>query len=424
MKLVFERTLPGVVRLGGTTVALAALASLAGCGSSAGAGGNSGSANSSSSASGGAKGQQGPLQVGYTVVQPTSVPIVTQLSGRTNSYQTSEVRPQVNGIIRKRYFTEGALVHKGQLLYLIDPSLYKAAVDQAAANLASAKANAESTKIKADRYKPLAQQQAVAQQDYTDALSAAQQAAAAVKQNDAALETARVNLRYTTVPSPITGRIGRSLYTVGALVTASQTDPLAVIQQLDPMYVDIQESSADLLALRRSLAQGGALPSTASVKLQLEDGSDYGFTGTVEFTEVTVDQSTGTVNMRARFPNPQGVLLPGMFVHASFSQASSTNVFLVPQQAVSRDPKGNATLFVVGPDNKAVQRSVTADRAVGPNWVVTKGLQPGDKVITQGLYSLKPNMPINPVPDSAAQQIAPPQGKQANKQASAQKQGG
>jgi membrane fusion protein (multidrug efflux system) len=415
MTLVFERTLPGAIRLGGTAILLATAVSLAGCGSSSNSGGNT---------SGGAKGQQhGPLQVGYTVVQQTSVPIVTQLSGRTNSYQTSDVRPQVNGLILKRYFTEGTLVHKGQLLYLIDPSLYKAAVDQAVANLASARANADSTRIKADRYKPLAQQQAVAQQDYTDALSAAQQAAAAVKQNEAALETARVNLRYTTVPSPITGRIGRSLYTVGALVTASQTDPLAVIQQLDPMYVDIQESASDLLALRRSLSQGGALPSTASVQLQLEDGGTYSYTGTVEFTEVTVDQSTGTVTMRARFPNPQGVLLPGMFVHASFSQASSTNVFLVPQQAVSRDPKGNATLYVVGPNNKAIQRNITADRANGPNWVVTKGLQPGDKVITQGLYSLKPNMPINPVPDNAPQQIAPPQGKQAKK-ADTQKQGG
>jgi membrane fusion protein, multidrug efflux system len=414
MTLVFERTLPGVLRLGGAAFLIAAAASLTACGSPSDTGGNS---------SGGGKGghgQQGPTEVGYTVVQPTSVPIVTQLAGRTNSYQTSEVRPQVNGLIRRRYFTEGSLVHKGELLYQIDPSLYRASVDQAVANLASARANADSTKIKADRYKPLAAQQAVAQQDYTDALSAAKQAAAAVKQNQAALETARVNLRYTTVPAPITGRIGRSLYTVGALVTASQTDPLAVIQQVDPMYVDIQQSSADLLALRRSLAQGGTLPMTAVVHLQLEDGSDYGLTGTVEFTEVTVDQSTGTVTMRARFPNPKGVLLPGMFVHASFSQASDQNVFLVPQQAVSRDPKGNATLFVVGPDNKAAQRSVTIDRAVGANWVVTKGLQSGDKVITQGLYSLKPNMPIHAVPDTAQQQIAPPQGKQA----SAQKQGG
>jgi len=384
---------------------LALSVALAACsGGSDGAGGGKGGGK-------GQHGMQGPPEVGYVVVQQSPVPMLTELSGRTSAYQTSEVRPQVNGLIRRRYFTEGALVHKGQLLYQIDPSLYRASTDQAAANLASAQANAEATRIKADRYAPLAKEQAVAQQDYTDALAAARQAAATVKQNAAALETAKINLHYTTVPSPITGRIGRSLFTVGALVTASQTDPLAVIQQTDPMYVDIQQSSTDLLTLRRQLAQGGAMPTNAVVHLKLDDGSDYGYTGTVEFTEVTVDASTGTVTMRARFPNPQGLLLPGMFVRASFSQAINTKAFLVPQAAVSRDPKGNATVFVVGADNKVAQKPVTADRTDGANWVVTAGLNPGDKVIVQGTSKLKPQMQVKPMPANAPQNLSPTQGQ-------------
>ncbi|HEX7694737.1 MAG TPA: efflux RND transporter periplasmic adaptor subunit [Sphingomonas sp.] len=352
-------------------------------------------------------GDQGPAEVGYVIAQKTSAPVVTELAGRTSAYQTSEVRPQVSGLIKRRYFVEGSLVHKGDPLYQIDPSLYRASADQASANLASAQANAEATRIKADRYKPLAAEQAVAQQDYTDALASARQAAATVKQNQAALETAKINLRFTTVPAPITGRIGRSLFTVGALVTQSQTDPLAVIQQTDPMYVDIQQSSTQLLALRQSLAQGGVMPTTAVVHLKLEDGSDYGYTGTVEFTEVTVDQSTGTVTMRARFPNPQGLLLPGMFVRASFAQAIDTSAVLVPQAAVTRDPKGNATVFIVGPGNKALQRTVTADRTQGTYWVVTDGLNAGDKVIVQGTSKITPNAPIKPVPANQPQILSP-----------------
>ena len=354
-------------------------------------------------------GDQGPAEVGYVVVQQTAAPIMTELAGRTSAYQTSEVRPQVSGLIKARYFTEGSMVRKGQPLYQIDPSLYRASTDQAAANLASAQASAEATRIKADRYKPLAQEQAVAQQDYTDALAASRQAAATVKQGQAALETAKINLRFTTVPAPITGRIGRSLFTVGALVTQSQTDPLAVIQQTDPMYVDIQQSSTELLALRRSLTQGGVMPTTAVVHLKLEDGSDYGYTGTVEFTEVTVDPTTGTVTMRARFPNPQGLLLPGMFVRASFAQAIDTRAVLVPQAAVARDPKGNATVFIVGPGNKALQRTVTADRAQGAYWVVTSGLNAGDKVIVQGTSKITPNADIKPVPANQPQNLSPPQ---------------
>ncbi|AXJ96820.1 efflux transporter periplasmic adaptor subunit [Sphingomonas sp. FARSPH] len=398
-----------------TVTALAATLALSACGD--------GSAKDK-----GARGaNQGPVTVGYVVVQPSDAAMVTELAGRTSAYESSDVRPQVNGIIRRRFFTEGTIVRKGQPLYEIDPRLYRASVNQAQANLLSAQANAEATRIQADRYRPLAQIEAVSKQDYTNAVATARQAAASVAQNRAALETARVNLSFTTVPAPITGRIGRSLYTVGALVSSSQTDPLAQIQRLDPMFVDIQQSAADLLSLRRSLSQGGVIPASAQVRLMLEDGSDYGQTGTVEFAETVVDTQTGTVTLRARFPNPQGLLLPGMFVRARFAQAINTRAFLVPQQAVSRDPKGNATLFVVGPNNKAVQRSITADRTQGTNWVVTAGLNSGDKVIAQGLANVKPNQAIKPVPANAPQTVKPPspeQMKQAQEKGGAGGRGG
>ncbi|WP_236697572.1 efflux RND transporter periplasmic adaptor subunit [Sphingomonas sp. Leaf357] len=349
--------------------------------------------------------EQGTPEVGYVVVQPTSVPITTDLGGRTTAYQSSEVRPQVSGVIQRRFFTEGAIVQKGQTLYQIDPSLYRAATNEARANLTSAQANAEATRIKADRYKPLAEIQAVAKQDYTDAAAQARQAAATVGQTRAALETARINLRFTNVPAPITGRIGRSLFTEGALVTASQTDPLTTIQRLDPIFVDIQQSSADLLALRRALASGGLAPSSAAVRLKLEDGSDYGQTGTVEFAEALVNESTGTVTLRARFPNAQGLLLPGMFVRAIFAQSVDNNAYLVPQAGVKRDPKGSATVLVVSADNKAVERKVNATRVVGANWVVTDGLKPGDKVITEGGARAKIGQAVKPVPAGSAQKL-------------------
>jgi membrane fusion protein (multidrug efflux system) len=213
------------------------------------------------------------------------------------------------------------------------------------------------------------------------------------------------------VPAPISGRVGLSSVTEGALVTSGQTQALTTITRLDPVYVDIQESAADLLALRRSLAQGGAVPTSAQVHLILPDGSDYGFTGTVEFSEVVVDQTTGTVTIRARFPNPQSILLPGMFVRARFAQAIDTSAFLVPQQAVTRDPQGNATLWVVGPGNTAVQRTVVATRTDGPYWVVTQGLAAGEKVITQGTANLKDGAQIRPVPANTPQKVqAPPPG--------------
>ncbi|WP_066778912.1 efflux RND transporter periplasmic adaptor subunit [Sphingomonas sp. CCH5-D11] len=373
----------------------------------------------------GARGERGgPAQVGFVVVQQTSVPLVTELAGRTVAFQSSEVRPQVSGVIQKRFFEEGTIVRRGEPLYQIDPSIYRAAVNEATANVASARATAEAARVRAERFRPLAAIEAVSKQDYTDALATQRQAEATIAQNRAQLETARINLRFTTVPAPITGRIGRSLFTVGALVTASQADPLTTIQQLDPIYVDIQQSAAALLQLRRRLASGGVLPASATVRLKLEDGSDYGATGTVEFSEVVVDQQTGTVTLRARFPNSNGLLLPGMFVRAVFAQAIETNAFLVPQTAVTRDPKGDATVWIVGSGNKAVQRTVQAVRAEGANWVVTGGLRPGDKVITQGTANLRPDAEIRPVPASAPQQPKPPSPEQLEQQQKAKDKAG
>jgi membrane fusion protein (multidrug efflux system) len=350
-------------------------------------------------------GRGGTPEVGYVVVQPTSVAITTELAGRTSPYAVSEVRPQITGVIQRRFFTEGGFVRAGQTLYQIDPRLTDAAAAQAQANLAAAQATAEAARVRAARLAPLARMEAVSQQDYTDAAAQARQAQAAVEQQRAALRTAQVNVGFTRVPAPISGRIGRSLFTVGALVTANQADPLATIQQLDPIFVDIQQSTAELLRLRRTLAQGDVMPASAAVRLKLEDGSDYNLAGTIQFSEAVVDPTTGTVTLRASFPNPQGVLLPGMFVRAVFAQAVDTRAFLVPQQAVSRDPQGNATVLVVGPNNRAVQRKVMADRTQGAFWVVTGGLNPGDKVITQGLGRARPGQPVKPVPASTPQRV-------------------
>ncbi|WP_426169736.1 efflux RND transporter periplasmic adaptor subunit [Sandarakinorhabdus sp. DWP1-3-1] len=354
------------------------------------------------------RGPKGPPQVGYVVMARASVPSVVELAARVTAFEVSEVRPQVAGLIRERLFTEGSLVRRGQTLYRIDPRLYAATAAQARANLQSAEATAEAARISAGRLKPLAAIEAVSAQDLTNAQATAREAEAAVAQNRAALETARINLGFTTVPAPITGRIGRSLFTVGALVTTNQADPLAVIQRLDPIFVDMQQASADLLALRRALASGGTVPTSARVRLVLEDGSDYGLTGTVQFSEVVVNAATGTVTLRARFPNPQGVLLPGMFVRARFAQGIDTNAFLVPQAGLSRDAKGEATVFIVGADNKAVERAVKAERTQGSDWVVTSGLKPGDRVIVQGTANVKPGAVVRPVPANAPQRLEAP----------------
>lgn len=346
---------------------------------------------------------QGPAQVGFRVMQPTAVTIETELPGRIAALRTAEVRPQISGVVQRRLFAEGAFVRAGQPLYQIDPSLYRAAADQAQANLASAQAQAEAARARANRLRPLAEAEAVAKQDYTDALASSRAAQAAIAQTGAALNTARINLKFTTVPAPITGRIGRSLFTEGALVTTGQADPLAVISVLDPVLVDLQQSSSDLLALRRRMAAGGAAPVTAPVRLLLDDGSDYGFAGTLEFSEVTADPQTGTVTLRARFPNPQGLLLPGMFVRARLAQSSQANAFLVPQAALSRDARGQAQVYLLGAGNKAVPRTVTATTTRGPDWVVTSGLKAGERLITQGLGKMRPGQPVKPVPETAPQ---------------------
>jgi membrane fusion protein (multidrug efflux system) len=345
-----------------------------------------------------------PVEVGYVTVQPTTVALTKEFSGRAVAFQSSEVRPQVSGVIKSLLFKEGGAVRAGQPLYQIDPSLYRAAANQAQANLASAQAQKAAADTLVDRYTPLAQIEAVSGQDLTNATASARQAAASVAQASAALDTARINLRFTTVPAPISGRIGRSAFTVGALVTSSQADPLTTIQQMDPIYIDVQQSSADITRLRQALAGGGVKAARAVATVQLEDGSVYPHTGEVQFSEVVVDPLTGAVTVRVKVPNPEGLLLPGSFLRATFAQSKVDNAYLVPQSALSRDPTGQGTVSVVSPDGKkAITKKVTAEAAQGSDWVVTAGLSPGDKVITQGLGNLRPASTIRAVPENTAQ---------------------
>jgi membrane fusion protein, multidrug efflux system len=356
-------------------------------------------------------------EVGFVSMTPGSVPVAVELGGRTVAFETSEVRPQITGIVRRRLFTEGSSVRAGQPLYEIDSSLYRAAVGQAQANLSSAQASAAAATARADRYRPLAQQEAISQQDYTDAEAQARVAKASVAQNRAALQTAQINLRYTTITAPIGGRIGRSLSTVGALVSANQAEPLAVVTRMDPMFVDIQQSSAEMIRLRQSVARGAVQSGSTAVRLRLEDGSLYPLPGVIEFSEMAVDESTGTVTIRARFANPEGLLLPGMFVTALFEQAVEASAFLVPQAALQRDFDGSAFVYIVSQDNKAQRRKVTAARTSGTNWVVTAGLKQGDRVITQGLGTIRQGGAVRPVPASAPQRVAPPKDGASSKPA-------
>lgn len=350
-----------------------------------------------------------PVAVGFVALQPTTAPVPVTLAGRIVAAETSEVRPQVTGLVQRIAFEPGGFVRAGQSLFQIDSSLYRAAVAEAQANVASAQANAVAASARAARFKPLAEMEAVSRQEYDDAAAAAGAARAAVAQQRASLDTARINLRFTNVPAPISGRIGRPLVTAGALVGPNQADPLAVIQRTDSVFVDMQQSAADLTRLRQSLmAAGGATAGSTSVRIKLDDGSFYPVTGTVQFSEVSVNESTGTVTLRARFANPQGLLLPGMFVTAQFDQAVESGVFLVPQAALQRDFNGAAFVMLAGPGDKAVRRPVTAERTAGMNWVVTNGLRPGDRVIVQGLNNLKAGAAIKPVPASAPQRIGPP----------------
>lgn len=347
----------------------------------------------------GGPGMGGPAPVGFVVARTEPVTLTTELSGRTSAVLVSEVRPQVGGIVQARLFQEGGQVRAGQALYQIDPATYRASLNSANAGLAQAQAAHVSAKLKADRYKDLVAINAVSRQENDDAQAAAQQAAANVQAQRAAVDQARINLGYTRVAAPISGRIGKSSVTPGALVTAGQANALAVVQNLDRIYVDVTQSSADLLKLKRDMATGqlGAT-GAAQVSLILEDGSTYPLPGTLQFSDVTVDPGTGSVGLRAVFPNPQGALLPGMYVRARLSKGVAANGMLIPQAAVSRDPKGQATVLVVGAGNKAEIRPLTVAQTVGDKWLVTGGLKPGDKVIVEGLQNLRPGADIKPAP--------------------------
>lgn len=341
----------------------------------------------------------GPPEVGVVTVRQQAVTLSTELPGRTSAFETSDVRPQVNGLILKRLFTEGDVVRAGQPLYLIDPAPYQAQVANARAALARARAAIASSDALARRYQELVKINAISRQDAENAITTAQQAHADVAAQIASLRTAQIDLARTTIRAPISGRIGRSTYTTGALVSASQTDALTTIQRLDPIFVDIQQSSADVLKLRQQILSGqlDVAGNGARVRLKLEDGSTYAEEGVLKFTDVTVDPSTGSQIVRAQFPNPRGLLLPGMYVRAEMVEGTRTNALLVPQVAVSRDEKGNPTVMVVGAQNKLEPRQITAPRTVGTNWLVTSGLRAGDKVVVDGAQMLRPGMPVKPV---------------------------
>lgn len=351
----------------------------------------------------GKSGQGGPPQggtpeVGVVTIQPQQAVLTAELPGRTLPYEVSDVRPQVNGILKKRLFTEGSIVQAGQPLYQIDDTLYQAAFSSAKAQLANAKAALTTAKLKADRYVSLREQKSISQQDYDDAQAALQQALANVEQQQANVETARITLGYTRIAAPITGKIGRSYLTQGALVEANQDQVLATIQTLDPIYVDMNQSSSELLALRRAVAHDeNTSPTTADVTLTLDDGTAYSQQGTLQFHEVSVDTTTATVTLRAQFPNPDGVLLPGMFVRARIIEGIEPNAILVPQRGVSRDERGNPTALIVDADGVVQIRKLTVAQTVGTNWLVKRGIDPGDRVIVEGLQYARAGQKANAV---------------------------
>jgi membrane fusion protein (multidrug efflux system) len=341
-------------------------------------------------------------EVAVVGVEVERVALETELAGRTAAFRSAEVRPQVTGIINAREFTEGANVKAGQLLYTIESAVYRATHERARAEVASAEANLVTMKVRSDRYAELVKINAVSKQEYDDARAAQLQAAAAVEQGRASVASARINLDFTRVVAPIAGRIGRSTVTQGALVTATQSTPLATIAQLDPMFVDVTQSSVQLLHLKRLLASGGAQPASTRVRLKLEDGSEYAEQGELQFTDVTVDASTGSVTLRALFPNPDGILLPGMYVRAVIDEAVDPHAILVPQQGVTRDEKGHPSVLLVGKDNKVELRKLTTARAIRDRWLVTSGLAPGDRVIIEGIDKVKPGDRVKPVPLTVA----------------------
>jgi len=356
------------------------------------------------------KPQAGPPEVGIVTIQPQRVALTTELPGRTTPLLIAEVRPQVGGIIQKRLFTEGSDVKAGQVLYQIDPATYQAAFASAKAAQARAEANLSSVRLKEERFRDLVKIKAVSQQDYDDAQAAFKQAEADVASTRAAVDAARINLAYTKITAPISGRIGRSTVTDGALVTASQAAALATIQQLGSMYVDVTQSSADLLKLKQNLASGmmksgGA--AQARVKLVLEDGTAYPQPGILKFSEVTVDQSTGSITLRAVFPNPQQTLLPGMFVRAVIEEGIIGEAIVVPQRGVTRNPSGEAMVMVVGAEEKVEPRLIKVVRTVGDSWLVSSGLKAGDRVILEGTQRARPGTPVKAVPFGSKPAAAP-----------------
>lgn len=369
--------------------------------------------------------QQPPAtEVSVVIVKTERVALTMELPGRTSAYLVAEVRPQVSGIIQKRLFTEGSIVKAGQVLYQIDPATYQAAFDTAKASLSRAEANLTTTRLKAGRYKQLISINAVSQQEYDDIVAALKQAEADVAGNKALVENARINLVYASVKAPISGRIGKSSVTNGALVTANQPTAIAVIQQLDPMYVDVTQSSSDLLRLKQDMASGKIKEDGANqtkVKLVLENGAAYPQMGVLKFSDVTVDQSTGSVTLRSLFPNRQNVLLPGMYVRAVVEEGVNESAILIPQQAVTRDNQGNAVAMIVDGSDKVEPRVLKADRAIGDKWLVSEGLKPGDRVIMEGLMKVRPGMPVKAVLFEAAPAAPAPAKATALQDAAAKK---
>ncbi|HGA8628406.1 TPA: multidrug efflux RND transporter periplasmic adaptor subunit AcrA [Salmonella enterica subsp. enterica serovar Mississippi] len=340
-------------------------------------------------------GQQMP-EVGVVTLKTEPLQITTKLPGRTVAYRIAEVRPQVSGIILKRNFVEGSDIEAGVSLYQIDPATYQATYDSAKGDLAKAQAAANIAELTVKRYQKLLGTQYISKQEYDQALADAQQATAAVVAAKAAVETARINLAYTKVTSPISGRIGKSSVTEGALVQNGQASALATVQQLDPIYVDVTQSSNDFLRLKQELANGSLKQENGKAKVDLvtSDGIKFPQSGTLEFSDVTVDQTTGSITLRAIFPNPDHTLLPGMFVRARLQEGTKPTALLVPQQGVTRTPRGDATVLVVGADNKVETRQIVASQAIGDKWLVTDGLKAGDRVVVSGLQKVRPGAQV------------------------------
>lgn len=351
-----------------------------------------------------------PPHVGFTTLEAQPVMRTTDLPGRTEAVMTASIRPQVSGVILRRLFTEGSDVKAGQQLYQIDPALYQAAYDSAVAVLKRSEASLATDQALASRYKPLVAAQAISQQDYDNALAAVKEDQANIAAAKAQIETARINLAYTKVFSPISGTIGASSVTPGALVTADQTAVLATVTQLDPIYVDVNEPINTWLRLKQE-ADAGQLETMpgggAKVTLQLGDSGAYGLPGKMQFSEVNVDQATGTVLVRALFPNPQHLLLPGMYVHAVIDEGMDNNAILVPQQAVSRNVRGDAVVMLIDQNNVISQQVIQADRTIGTNWLVTSGLKPGERVAISGLEGLRPGEKVIPVQETSVSSSAP-----------------